>query len=838
MFDEENGVLLKPGNSRPTFLPILRNQEPKVSLNPLSTDSAQSQEKFCRVGSVKNAPWFNLRKGNVLWGILENLYEREDERGKSKFFQVRSLEGCECRLGRGEDTRIFRVEAGTVVNLNCNPRTAGLEDLIPLICRGAEWEVWVHVLGRKGLLWDFDIQKRVRSAHFSAGEEHDPDPVSAVLVHGIQIEDRFDGVFPALADIESAFDGIDGKGGERFKSMFRDRFHVELEFGAEHSTKDDGSSNYDKMEDLSQSSSHENMSKLIRHLAVQSGVGIYPRNVGIRGVWGMADMLLVSGDRYLFVEIQSDHALQDPKRLERKLVLANQVPLLFVVSPLADVQPLLDRNIGKDAILVADTRENTIALLSSYRGIECVSCGTSTMASGLGASSSLQLPICLSCERKQGPVMRVLVRFWNKLAKRIREWSAKNMDTRLALDALVCLFMEKVTSTQRIQFTSNPGFVIEASWSKTCHGRKVSISLSGRECNRNRGKGRNTEVDLGREGYFDLNLRVSIEEVWCSSCHRKPGTRSREAVYGTEKCENCGKVHHVREKCCELCRTAYPHDSNWTSQRGCRLCGHPGCVGCVPWISGLTRERLHPKYVSMDRFMWFHNNGMRQSTREVDSFRNMPITCLLHSRKWDGHCRGVGMSTSKALRWRRKLVAAAIKELGMSQSVSSCDLSSNVVSHGVEGSPSMRIKAGHICGACSGKFQSLEDQLETHRKILLRKFRKLLNRLPSSENRILKCFKNPWVHLVPDITVHAEALECSGDIVKLKLLSGCDVQNCRRLPPPEFQKISRWAPVGTVVSLEWAYLVHSLNNHQLPSAVWIRVDSNGGRDLRLKGLEP
>ena len=57
----------------------------------------RAPEGFRRVGSVANAPWFNLKKGNTLLGVLENVYERPDERvktkdgtpGKSKFFQIR-----------------------------------------------------------------------------------------------------------------------------------------------------------------------------------------------------------------------------------------------------------------------------------------------------------------------------------------------------------------------------------------------------------------------------------------------------------------------------------------------------------------------------------------------------------------------------------------------------------------------------------------------------------------------------------------------------------------------------------------------------------------------------
>ena len=102
----------------------------------------------------------------------------------------------------------------------------------------------------------------------------------------------------------------------------------------------------------------------------------------------MADILLVSGDRYLFVEVQSDRRSSGFSETGRKLVLRNYHPLLFVVSPLADVNSLLDKGVSADAILVADPCRNAISLLSSYRGIECIFCGALTMANGLDSSTS------------------------------------------------------------------------------------------------------------------------------------------------------------------------------------------------------------------------------------------------------------------------------------------------------------------------------------------------------------------------------------------------------------------------------------------------------------------
>jgi len=147
---------------------------------------ARAPEGFRRVGSVANAPWFNLKKGNVLLGILENVYQRPDERvktkdgspGKSKFFQVKLLEPCECRSGRGEDAKMVRAEAGAVVNLNYGPKTKGLEDLVPSILAGAEYQVWVlcgdkfKISGGR-TMWDLDVNQKLIKAEPALAEEPD-----------------------------------------------------------------------------------------------------------------------------------------------------------------------------------------------------------------------------------------------------------------------------------------------------------------------------------------------------------------------------------------------------------------------------------------------------------------------------------------------------------------------------------------------------------------------------------------------------------------------------------------------------------------------------------------
>jgi hypothetical protein len=123
---------------------------------------ARAPEGMARIGSVANAPWFNLRNGNVLYGKLINVFERPDERsktGKSKFFQVETMEysdpvtgeviACEVREGRGDDAATANVEPGTIVNLNYGPKTKDLEPFVKEILQGAEYVVCCIVNGEK-----------------------------------------------------------------------------------------------------------------------------------------------------------------------------------------------------------------------------------------------------------------------------------------------------------------------------------------------------------------------------------------------------------------------------------------------------------------------------------------------------------------------------------------------------------------------------------------------------------------------------------------------------------------------------------------------------------------
>ena len=142
---------------------------------------ARAPEGFRRIGSVADAPWFNIKTGNSLKGILENCYERVDPRsktGKSKFFQMVLLEPAEVRQGRGEDAKVVQAPAGAVVSVNYTPKTQPLEDYIPDIVRGAEYQVWIGcgkkiTLKNGNTMWDLDV--RVNQTKSVTADIEDPD---------------------------------------------------------------------------------------------------------------------------------------------------------------------------------------------------------------------------------------------------------------------------------------------------------------------------------------------------------------------------------------------------------------------------------------------------------------------------------------------------------------------------------------------------------------------------------------------------------------------------------------------------------------------------------------
>lgn len=159
----------------------MANRREAAAAAPSSAAMVQPPEDMARVGSVANAPWWDLKNGNVLYGTLINVYDRPDERsktGRSKFFQVELLAPTDVRFGRGDKAKPGRAEAGSVVNLNYGPKTKAFEEFVPSILQGAAYTVWVKVdgekfdIGRGQTMWPLDCRaKQVRAASVDAGPE-------------------------------------------------------------------------------------------------------------------------------------------------------------------------------------------------------------------------------------------------------------------------------------------------------------------------------------------------------------------------------------------------------------------------------------------------------------------------------------------------------------------------------------------------------------------------------------------------------------------------------------------------------------------------------------------
>jgi hypothetical protein len=143
--------------------------------------------KYRRLGSVANAPWFNLAQGNQFEGKLLGVYERVNERAKAddpkqpkmvKFFQIELATSCEVKDGKGEAAEIKLAEAGTIINLNSSTKTS---DLIPCaleIKHGAEYNVFVACgkklpLKNQNTMWDITVGVEQVKAPTATSDEPD-----------------------------------------------------------------------------------------------------------------------------------------------------------------------------------------------------------------------------------------------------------------------------------------------------------------------------------------------------------------------------------------------------------------------------------------------------------------------------------------------------------------------------------------------------------------------------------------------------------------------------------------------------------------------------------------
>jgi len=127
-----------------------------------NTSQVSMPEKFQRVGSVSNAPWFSLEPSNEVEGVLNGMYVRNDERAaskKSRFFQITTSKPCRARYGKGEKAEVREAPAGTVINLNYGAKTKDLKNFAGQVMAGAKIEVFVHcgqkmTIGGGKTMWD------------------------------------------------------------------------------------------------------------------------------------------------------------------------------------------------------------------------------------------------------------------------------------------------------------------------------------------------------------------------------------------------------------------------------------------------------------------------------------------------------------------------------------------------------------------------------------------------------------------------------------------------------------------------------------------------------------
>jgi hypothetical protein len=150
--------------------------------------------KYHRLGSVANAPYFNLVQGNSFEGKLLGVFERVNERAKSdtkqsptvKFFQIELLTAAEVKEGKGEEATVKQAEPGTIINLNCSTKTADLLPCAEEIKHGAEYNVFVHCgkkmkLANQNTMWDITVgieQVKAPTASASAPDFDDSDDSS------------------------------------------------------------------------------------------------------------------------------------------------------------------------------------------------------------------------------------------------------------------------------------------------------------------------------------------------------------------------------------------------------------------------------------------------------------------------------------------------------------------------------------------------------------------------------------------------------------------------------------------------------------------------------------
>jgi hypothetical protein len=139
----------------------------KKNSAPAPTSSAP--EGFRRLGSISSARYVAAKTGLTVHADLIGMFQRKNERKPGemlKFYQAFLLVPCMVREGKGQDAKEVEAEIGDPVNINWNPKTSVLEDLLPSMARGAKYEVFL-TYGKKlpisggRMMWDVDVQVKM-----------------------------------------------------------------------------------------------------------------------------------------------------------------------------------------------------------------------------------------------------------------------------------------------------------------------------------------------------------------------------------------------------------------------------------------------------------------------------------------------------------------------------------------------------------------------------------------------------------------------------------------------------------------------------------------------------
>lgn len=219
-------------------------------------------------------------------------------------------------------------------------------------------------------------------------------------------------------------------------------------------------SNLDEFERRSESEEHSKIRYLFRSLVEASSppLTLYPCNIGISGIAGMADMLLVNeqSGNYCFVEIATSDEIENPKRLSNKLKLNAAVPLTFITDVRNNVSPLLKAGIS--SILLADLDRGMI-LPHTTPSRPCFNCRSSIPLESLAPLRS-QFDASFDSEGhyRQTDLGSVSIRL-NKKLRLIRERHHYGSLCQKCLSTWIQLAKDKEAKIRRRPIPPRPAFL-------------------------------------------------------------------------------------------------------------------------------------------------------------------------------------------------------------------------------------------------------------------------------------------------------------------------------------------------------------------------------------------